>query len=118
MAHTHAPQRRDFLKLSARLAALGLTGLGLGATRTFFEREVEASTVSDYKALVCIYLFGGNDSNNMIVPVDTSRYTAYQNSRGGLILPASRLLSPIADGVKQTSRVPRPCTPACAHRCS
>jgi uncharacterized protein (DUF1501 family) len=101
MAHTHAPQRRDFLKLSARLAALGLTGLGLGATRTFFEREVEASTVSDYKALVCVYLFGGNDSNNMIVPVDTARYTAYQSTRGGLILPSSRLLSPIADAAGQ-----------------
>jgi uncharacterized protein (DUF1501 family) len=101
MAHTHAPQRRDFLKLSARLAALGLTGLGLGATRTFVEREVEASTVSDYKALVCVYLFGGNDSNNMIVPVDTARYTAYQSTRGGLILPSSRLLSPIADAAGQ-----------------
>jgi len=101
MTHTHAPQRRDFLKLSARLAALGLTGLGLGATRTFFERDVHASTVSDYKALVCIYLFGGNDSNNMIVPVDTARYTAYQSTRGGLILSGARLLSPIADAAER-----------------
>ncbi len=62
--HTHAPQRRNFLKLSARLAALGLTGLGAGAARGLFVREVEAAaaaTVTDYKALVCVYMFGGND---------------------------------------------------------
>jgi uncharacterized protein (DUF1501 family) len=56
-----------------------------------------AAQVTDYKALVCIYMFGGNDSNNMIVPVDTSRYSAYQQLRGGLALGAARLLSPIPD---------------------
>jgi uncharacterized protein (DUF1501 family) len=100
MKHTHEPQRRHFLKLSARLAALGLTGLGLGPARSFFVRDVRAAgQVTDYKALVCIYMFGGNDSNNMIVPVDTARYAAYQGLRGGLTLPASRLLSPISDAI-------------------
>jgi uncharacterized protein (DUF1501 family) len=98
MSHTHAPARRNFLTLSARLAALGLTGLGLRPWRPFFEAEVSAATTfSDYKALVCIYLAGGNDSNNMIVPVDNARYTAYQSLRGGLALTGSKLLSPIAD---------------------
>ena len=97
MAHTHAPERRTFLKLSARLAALGVTGMGLGATRTFFEHKVHAAAASDYKALVCIYLFGGNDSNNTIVPVDPARYAAYQTARGTLVLTAGRLLPPIAD---------------------
>ncbi|MCA1585120.1 MAG: DUF1501 domain-containing protein [Acidobacteria bacterium] len=98
MAHTHVPQRRNFLKLSARLAALGLTGLGLGPSRKFFTADVSAAAhVSDYKALVCLYLFGGNDSNNMIVPVDTARYAAYQSTRGGLALTGSKLLSPIPD---------------------
>jgi uncharacterized protein (DUF1501 family) len=98
MAHTHAPARRNFLKLSARLAALGLTGLGLGPSRSLFVRDVKAAApVSDYKALVCIYMFGGNDSNNMIVPVDTARYNAYQQARGPIALTPSRLLSPIPD---------------------
>jgi uncharacterized protein (DUF1501 family) len=96
--HTHAPQRRNFLKMSARLAALGLTGLGVGPARSFFAREVSAAAqVTDYKALVCIYMFGGNDSNNVIVPVDTERYNAYRTLRGGLALGATRLTSPIAD---------------------
>lgn len=99
MPHSHSFERRDFLKLSARLAALGLTGLGLGANRTFFARDVAAAgKVTDYRALVCLYLAGGNDSNNMIVPVDTSRYTQYQSVRGGLAMTGTELLSPISDG--------------------
>src|SRR5689334_6199411 len=46
---------------------------------------------TDYKALVCIFLFGGNDSNNMIVPVD-SRYGAYQTMRGPVALAGGSLL--------------------------
>jgi uncharacterized protein (DUF1501 family) len=52
-----------------------------------------AQAVSDYRALVCVFLFGGNDANNMIVPID-SRYSAYQTMRGpvalapGVLLPA------------------------------
>lgn len=96
--HTHVPARRTFLTLSARLAALGLTGLGLAPLRSMFATSAQATTVfNDYKALVCVYLFGGNDSNNMIVPLDTARYTAYQSLRGGLALGASKLLAPIAD---------------------
>jgi uncharacterized protein (DUF1501 family) len=95
MGHTHVPQRRTFLTLSARLAALGLSGFA--PWRSLFSTDVSAAAAfSDYKALVCIYLFGGNDGNNTIVPVDGSRYTAYQAARGGLALGASRLLSPIA----------------------
>jgi uncharacterized protein (DUF1501 family) len=97
--HTHTPQRRTFLKLSARLAALGLTGLGLQPWRPLFVAEAAAQQrVTDYKALVCVYLFGGNDGNNLIVPVDNIRYPQYQSLRGGLALGASKLLPPIADG--------------------
>ena len=95
--HTHAPDRRHFLKLSARLAALGITGLGLGPSRSLFAAEAPAPAVTDYKALVCVYLFGGNDGNNVIVPVDTERYTAYRTLRGSLALTGTNLLSPIAD---------------------
>ncbi len=98
MSHTHTPARRDFLKLSARLAALGLCGLGLGPSRKFFTADVAAAApVSDYKALVCVYLFGGNDGNNVIIPVDTARYTAYKNLRGGLGLGTDKLVGPIPD---------------------
>jgi len=91
MTHAHNPHRRGFLKLSAGLASLGLMSLGLGI------RGAQAA-VSDYKALVCIYLYGGNDGNNLIVPVDNARYAQYQGIRGNLALGAGKLLSPISDG--------------------
>ena len=99
MAHTHVCEaRRSFLKMSARLAALGVTAAGLGPSRSLFVRDVKAAApVTDYKALVCCYMFGGNDSNNMIVPVDTARFTAYTTARGNMALAPSRLLAPFPD---------------------
>jgi uncharacterized protein (DUF1501 family) len=95
MPHSHdVPARRNFLKLSARLAALGLTSLGIQPARQLFVREVRGQgRVTDYKALVCVYMFGGNDGNNLIVPVDN--YAAYSAARGGtagVALPANSLL--------------------------
>src|SRR5262245_12656604 len=56
-----------------------------------------AQAASDYKALVCVFFFGGNDSNNMVVPID-SRYTAYQTMRGPVALGAGALLPAGASG--------------------
>jgi uncharacterized protein (DUF1501 family) len=50
-----------------------------------------AQGTMDYKALVCIFLFGGNDSNNMLMPTDT-RYAQYLKARSVLALPQSQLL--------------------------
>lgn len=102
MAHSHrkTPGRRHFLKLSAQLAALGLTGLaaGVGRPKSVFAAGARTNeSLTDYKALVCIYLFGGNDGNNLIVPLDTTRRTQYEAIRGGLALSGSELLAPIAD---------------------
>src|SRR5688572_31911630 len=49
-----------------------------------------AQAAADYKALVCVFFFGGNDSNNMIVPID-SRYSAYQAMRGPVALGTATL---------------------------
>lgn len=88
--HTHTPARRDFLKLSARLATIGLAGMGFGPTRRLLVSEAFAAPVTDYKALVCIYLFGGNDCNNTVVPTDAT-YAQYQTLRAGLSLTPARL---------------------------
>ena len=89
----HNPQRRGFLKLSAGLASLGAMSLGMGLNM----REAFASPVNDYKALVCVDLFGGNDGNNVIVPMDSTRYSQYQAIRGSLALTGNKLLPPIQD---------------------
>ena len=97
MSHTHAPARRSFLRLSARLAALGLSGMGVAPARRFFAADVEAAAaVADYKALVCIYQFGGNDGNNLVVPLDAARYTTYQSLRAGLALNSGKLTAAVS----------------------
>lgn len=49
----------------------------------------------DFKALVCLFLAGGNDANNLIVPYDTTSFAAYSSNsgRGALALPRSQLLA-------------------------
>jgi len=52
----------------------------------------QTAPVSGYKALVCVFLFGGNDANNTLVPTDTVGYNNYTTLRGPLALPQSRLI--------------------------
>jgi uncharacterized protein (DUF1501 family) len=47
---------------------------------------------SGYQALVCIFLFGGNDSNNLLIPNDSAGYLNYATIRSNLALPQSSLL--------------------------
>ena len=51
-----------------------------------------AQNTPDYKALVCIFLFGGNDANNMVVPLSSTGYASYQQLRSVLALPQASLL--------------------------
>jgi uncharacterized protein (DUF1501 family) len=85
--------RRDFM----RLACCSAAGASLlGGLSKFGLVSAFAQGATDYKALVCIFLFGGNDSNNMIVPID-SRYAAYQQARSTLAIPQTQLL-PLQSG--------------------
>ena len=49
---------------------------------------------TDFKALVCLFLAGGNDANNMVVPFDTTGYNDYSSAagRGAIALPRTQLL--------------------------
>ena len=52
-----------------------------------------ANLATDYKALVCIFLFGGNDGNNLLVPTDARYGTDYAPARGALAIPQANLLA-------------------------
>lgn len=84
-ASSSSLRRRDWLRLAGATAGLG----ALGGTGLLLPRSAAAA---DYKALVCIFLFGGNDGFNMVVPTDTSRHNQYTKARGGLALPRTSLL--------------------------
>ena len=82
--------RRDFLRTSGAAAAAAsfaaTPGLawsqGVGTTAPF----------PDYKALVCVFLHGGNDSFNMVVPNTTAEYNVYAASRQNLAIAQQDLL--------------------------
>ena len=83
--------RRTFIRQAA-CAALGTAGL----VNTVWDlRKLSAATLSggDYKALVCVFLYGGNDGNNMLVPNDASGYASYAAGRTNLAIPQSSLLA-------------------------
>jgi len=70
-----ARTRRAFLREAGAL--LGAASLGSAAQ----------AQSTGYKALVCIFMFGGNDGHNMVVPLATSAYNAYKAARSNLALP-------------------------------
>ena len=80
MEDSHAyPSRRDFLRRSSQTALTGLAApwlLNLTAMG-----EAAAFTASDYKALVCVFLFGGNDYANTVVAYDDASYAKYATIR-------------------------------------
>jgi uncharacterized protein (DUF1501 family) len=59
----------------------------------------QAATVPDYKALVCLFMLGGNDGHNTVVPLNSVQYNAYVAARGALALPQNQLLA-ISDPVQ------------------
>src|SRR5579863_8865358 len=76
--------RRRFIRVgTATVGSLALRPLGL--------LPALAQSGPDYRALVCVFLFGGNDSNNTVIPMDDASYQAYTSIRGSLALPASSL---------------------------
>jgi uncharacterized protein (DUF1501 family) len=85
--------RRTFLRrsgyaLSAAAIASKFKGLGL------ISALAQQNAPTDYKALVCIFLAGGNDCNNMIVPLDATGYGNYSTARNssGLALTQASLM--------------------------
>ena len=76
--------RRGFIRVTT-------ASVGSLALRPFGLLPALAQSAADYRALVCIFLFGGNDSNNTIVPMDDASYKAYSSIRGSLALSPSQL---------------------------
>ncbi len=101
---TFDPSRRKFLGaccasvsatgMLSTLAQLRLMGAVASSDNGPQTPPRAGALPSDYKALVCLFLAGGNDANNMIVPFDTAGYNAYASAagRGAIALPRNQLL--------------------------
>lgn len=97
--------RRAFLKQSAALALVG--GAAPFAMNLAAIGEAAAATAADYKALVCVFLFGGNDYANTLVPYDQPSWNQYNALRGTIATPrdmltATRLVpaAPLSGGIE------------------
>lgn len=85
--------RREFIRQAA-CAAIGTAAL-TSAIRDlrFMNAAVAQSNISDYKALVCIFLQGGNDSNNVVLPTIQAEYDNYAAIRTPVLaIPQSAIL--------------------------
>ncbi len=91
-------ERRRWLKRASLLTTVGAasTFTGLRAMNALAQDQ------ADYRALVCIFLYGGNDSFNMFVPRSDDQYAQYAQSRRNLALDRNNLISvsPTSDGAQ------------------
>ncbi|MFN3255881.1 MAG: DUF1501 domain-containing protein [Ilumatobacter sp.] len=85
---THS--RREFLRRAGLLAGAGfaapwamdLAGLASAAP----------SAATDYRAIVCLFMYGGNDHYNTFIPDDDEGYRVYAAARAGIARPRSSIL--------------------------
>lgn len=92
--------RREFLRRAGMLAASGAAA-PMAFNLSLMSEAAAATAPSDYKALVCVFLAGGNDHQNTMVPYDLKNYQAYAAIRQTLATPRDQLLplpGVLADG--------------------
>ncbi|MDP3251588.1 MAG: DUF1501 domain-containing protein [Hydrogenophaga sp.] len=82
--------RRDFLRQAAHMSALAGTPFAMNLLAS---GAASAQSAGDHKALVCIFLAGGNDQSNTVVPSSGAGYNTYQQARPSLALSAASLLN-------------------------
>ncbi len=85
--HTSDPSRRQFLKTATQLTAMGAAApiaLNLAGIQA-----AAAQTVGDYRALVCVFLFGGMDQTSTLAPFDNAEFSAMVAARGSIARPAA-----------------------------
>ncbi len=97
--------RREFLKRASALSLAGSFGSALTLNLLGMKRAVAAPVYADYKALVCLYLAGGNDSANMVIATDAPSWAGYQAARGGSIALAQADILPIVPATPKVDSV-------------
>ena len=97
MKHKHYDRRSFLGKLGLGCASVGATTLLSGITNMGLVNAAAAANTpynsyNDYKALVCVFLAGGNDSFNMLIPHGAGEYSEYANVRRGMAIPQADIL--------------------------
>ena len=83
--------RREFLRRASALSVAG-SATPLVVNLAAMSAASAQTMPADFKALVCVFLYGGNDHSNTIVPFDNANYQLYAQSRTNLALAQNTLL--------------------------
>ena len=90
-SNTSNPSRRHFLETATKFTTMGVAipmALNLAGIQA-----AAAQTTSDYRALVCVFLFGGMDQTSTLVPFDTNEFSVLVAARGDIARPAADFVS-------------------------
>ena len=97
--------RRAFMQRASAVSMMGTAAPFVMNLATI--GEAAAATASDYKALVCVFLYGGNDYANTLVAYDNTQYAAYSAQRSNLAYTQAMLAAtvlnpttPLANGAQ------------------
>ncbi|MFK8022418.1 MAG: DUF1501 domain-containing protein [Ilumatobacter sp.] len=94
---THS--RREFIRRSSLLAGAGVAApfaldlAGLTSASAHAAGSDSGSGIDEYRALVCVFMYGGNDHWNTMIPNDAASYASYKSARSDLARPRSSILT-------------------------
>jgi uncharacterized protein (DUF1501 family) len=110
---TTQASRRQFLRAASALSVAGAAtpfALNLASIAS-----ASAQSAPDYRALVCVFLYGGNDAHNTVVPYDSASYQTYASARATLAWDRATELIPLTTAVPAADgrqvALPRPLAP-------
>ncbi len=93
---TQAASRREFLRRASAVSGFGAMGVAAPwALNLAAAGSAAAQTAGDYKALVCIFMYGGNDNHNTVVPYDDTHHAQYAAIRTTIALPKAELAATV-----------------------
>jgi uncharacterized protein (DUF1501 family) len=101
-----AINRRNFLASTLSAGAVPFASSALGSLLLAQAAAAQSRDITGYKALVCVFLAGGNDSLNTVIPRDNSFYGQYSAARAGVgtgLAIAQNTLLPITSATPQSS---------------
>jgi uncharacterized protein (DUF1501 family) len=102
--NAHNPSRRRLLR---QIAAGGLGALSWPALQGMAAAaQRQATSASPYRAVVCVFLQGGNDQANTFIPFDDEQYALYSTLRGELALSRANLVDTVLNPAQDLSGLP------------
>lgn len=95
--------RRQFLRTTGLATMAGITASPMLLKLNGLAAMAQSTGATDYKALVCVYLQGGNDGHGTVIATDTESYNAFTTARSG----APGLVYPLASLLPVTLKTPQ-----------